>query len=101
TPVAHRAHAAAGLTGQHRADLDLLEAGGLDAAHLVFVDLLVGLDQDVLRERIADLLHRDAAEDAVAETLDDLAAFDQRRDLDAVHRAAVELADDRVLRDVD
>jgi hypothetical protein len=48
-----------------------------------------------------DVLERDAAEDAVAERLDDLAALDERRDLDAVERAAVVLGDDRVLRDVD
>ena len=43
----------------------------------------------------------DAAEDAVAERLDDLAGLLELRDADAVERAAVELGDDRVLRDVD
>ena len=43
----------------------------------------------------------DAAEDAVAELLDDLAALDERSHLDALHRAAVEVGDDGVLRDVD
>jgi hypothetical protein len=48
--------------------------------------------------RIDDVLEHDATEDAVAEALDDLAAFDQRHHLDALAGAAVELADDRVLR---
>ena len=43
----------------------------------------------------------DAAEDAVAEGLDDLAGVLELRDADAVERAAVELGDDGVLRDVD
>ena len=68
---------------------------------LGLVDLLVGLHDDVVGERVADVLERDAAEDAVAEALDDLAALDQRRHLDAVERAAVLLGDDRVLRHVD
>jgi hypothetical protein len=53
------------------------------------------------RERIVDVLERDAAEDALAERLDDLAALDERADSDAVHGAAVVLGDDRVLGDVD
>ena len=53
------------------------------------------------RERIDDLLERDAADDAVAQRLDDLAALDDRPGLDAVHRAAVDLVDDDVLRHVD
>ena len=43
----------------------------------------------------------DAAEDAVAERLDDLAGVLELGDADAVERPAVELGDDGVLRDVD
>ena len=43
----------------------------------------------------------DAAEDAVAERLDDLAGLFELGHADAVERAAVELGDDGVLRDVD
>ena len=43
----------------------------------------------------------DAADDAVAQRLDDLAALDDRPRLDAVERAAVVLVDDDVLRHVD
>ena len=42
-----------------------------------------------------------AADDAVAQRLDDLARFDDRARFDAVDRAAVVLVDDDVLRDVD
>ena len=58
-------------------------------------------DEDLARERVDDVFERDAAEDAVAERLDDFAGVLELRDADAVERAAVELGDDRVLRDVD
>ena len=65
------------------------------------VELGVRRDEHLARERVDDVLERDAAEDAVAERLDDLAGVLELRDADAVERAAVELGDDRVLRDVD
>ena len=65
------------------------------------VELRVRRDEHFARERVDDVLERDAAEDAVAERLDDLARVFELRDADAVERAAVELGDDRVLRDVD
>ena len=65
------------------------------------VELGVGGDDDLAGERVDDVLERDAAEDAVAEGLDDLAGLLELGDADAVERAAVELGDDGVLRDVD
>ncbi len=57
---------------------------------------------DLARRRIDDRLERDAADDAVAQPLDDLAAgVDDGARLDAVERAAVDLRDDHVLRHVD
>ena len=57
---------------------------------------------DLARRRVDDVLERDAADDAVAQPLDDLAArVDDGARLDAVERAAVDLRDDDVLRDVD
>jgi hypothetical protein len=50
----------------------------------VLVDFLSGADEHFVGERIEDVLERDASEDAVAEALDDLAPFDERRDVDAV-----------------
>ena len=72
----------------------------LDRRRLVLVDLLVELDDGLGAERIDDLLERDAADDAVAQRLDDLARFDDGARLDAVERAAVDLRDDDVLRHV-
>src|SRR6185436_2711426 len=62
---------------------------------------LVDVDDRLARERVEDLLERRAADDAVAERLDDLARLDDGLGFDAVHRAAVDLVDDHVLRDVD
>ena len=65
------------------------------------VELGVGLDEHLAGERVDDVLEHHAAEDAVAERLDDLAGLLELGDADAVERAAVELGDDRVLRHVD
>ena len=58
-------------------------------------------DEHLAGERVDHVLERDAAEDAIAERLDDLAGLLELGDADAVERAAVDLADDRVLRHVD
>ncbi len=99
--VALRTAAAAAGARQHRTDADLLDAAFLDVGRLLLVDLLVDVDDDLAGERVDDLLERDAADDAVAQRLDDLARLDDRPRLDAVHRAAVDLVDDDVLRHVD
>ena len=100
-PVALGAHAALRLAGEHRADDDLLDARLLDDVDEVLVELGVRRDEHLAGERVDDVLERDAAEDAVAERLDDLAGVLELGDADAVERPAVELGDDRVLRDVD
>src|SRR5262245_453367 len=100
-PVAHDADAALGVAGQSRPDAHPLQAGVLDLLRQLLGDLAVGLDDDLVRQRVADVLGGDAAEDAVAQRLDDVTALDQRRGVDVFHGAAVVLADDDVLRDVD
>src|SRR5262249_59535635 len=99
--VAHDADAPLRLACEHRADLDALQARILNFLDEFFGDLLVRADDDVAAERILHVLERDAPEHAVAERLDDLAAFHEGRHLDAVERAAVVLRDNRVLRNVD
>ncbi len=80
--------------------MHLLDAAFLHRRRLVLVDLVVDLDDGLGAERIDDLLERHAADDAVAQRLDDLARLDDGARLDAVERAAVVLRDDHVLRHV-
>ncbi len=87
--VAHPADAAPGLAGEDRADLDLLDPGVVDRVGDVLVDQLAGLDQElgiavlVQLVRIEHVLARHAAENALAERLDDVLALLERRDLEA------------------
>src|SRR5258708_17835052 len=99
--VAFDAYALSRLASQNGANLDSLDARIFDLLDLVLVDHLVGGDQHFAGERVVDIFERDASEHAIAEAFDYLAAFDQRRHLDSVERAAVVLDNDRVLRDVD
>jgi hypothetical protein len=68
---------------------------------LLLGDLLARADENLARVRVEDVVDRDAAQDAVTQLLDDLAALDQGAQLDAVDGAAVVLGDDAVLRHVD
>ena len=52
-------------------------------------------------ERVDDVFQSDASEDAIAERLDDLAGLFELLDADTVQGSAIDLADDRVLCDVD
>src|SRR5207244_10063998 len=101
TPVAHDANPALGVTRERGADAHTLQTRVLDLLGELLGDLRVDLDDDLAGERVADILRRDATQDAVAERLDDVAALDQRRRLDVLHGAAVVFAHDDVLRDVD
>jgi hypothetical protein len=77
-----------GLAGQHGADLDLLDARALDSDRELFGDLLVDFDDHIAFE-VLDLLERHAADNAVAQRLDDLARLDNRTDVDALDRTAL------------
>src|SRR6185312_15394745 len=81
--VAEDAATALGLAGEDRANLDALDAGSLNRGGLVLVDLFVDVDDD-LAFVVLQLLERDAADDAVAQRLDDVAGFDDRGDVDAL-----------------
>src|SRR6185369_14041100 len=63
-------------------------------------DLLVDIDDDVAFV-VLDLLERYAANDTVAERLDDVAGLDDGTDVDAVNGSAIVLGDDDVLSYVD
>src|SRR6266850_931942 len=99
--VAHDADTALRLAGESGADAHPLEAGVLDLLGQLLVDLVAGLDDDLARERIPNVLRRHAAEHAIAERLDDVPALDERGCVDVLDRPAVVLGDDDVLRHVD
>src|SRR5205823_9189250 len=99
--VAAAADSAARFAGQHRTDLHLLDTSFLNRVREVFGDLVILRNEHLARQRIVDLLLRDAADDTVAKRLEDVAAFHDRRDDDAVERLAILLGDDDVLRHVD
>ena len=99
--VAVGADAALRLAREHGADLDLLDAALLDLRGHVLVDEHVRLADRLARLGIDDVVDHHAAEDAVAERLDDLLAVLERLRIHSHDRAAVVLGDDDVLRDVD
>src|SRR5439155_1099101 len=86
--VAEHADAALGVAGEAGADAHALEARVLDLLRRLLDDLVVGLDDDLLRQRVADVFRGHPAQDAVPERLDDIAAL----------LAALELAE-HLLRD--
>ena len=100
TAVAQLADPALRLAGEDRTNLDLLDAGGLDVGRLRLVDLFVRVNDDLAID-VLELLQRDAADDAVAQRLDDLTGFDDRVDVDALDRPAIGLGDDHILRHID
>src|SRR6185436_1083961 len=99
--VAAAADSATRLAREHGTDLDLLDAGFLNRVRELVDDLVVLRNELLAGERIVDVFLRDTADDAVAQRLEDVAAFHDRRDDDAVEGLAVLLGDDDVLRDVD
>ena len=99
--VAGAADADLGLAGQDRADLDRLHAGGLDQLDHVLVEIGVGRHDQLVGARVLDVLGAEAAQDALAERDQHVAAFDHRAQGDAARGAAVLLGDDAVLRHVD
>src|SRR6266704_3339238 len=105
--VAHAAHAALRLAGEHRADADKLDPRVLDRLRGLLVDQLPGLDQHlgtlvlVQLVRIAHLIQRHATHQALAQRLDDVLALLQRRHLEAEDGAAIFFGDRDVLRHVD
>src|SRR5437762_2823173 len=104
--VAHAADAPLGLAREHRADRHPFDPRIFDGLGGILADQLAGLDQHLgLAElielvRVGNLLARDAAHEALAQRLDDVLAFFQRRHLEPAHRAAVLLGDRDVLRHV-
>src|SRR5262249_54967508 len=98
-PIAELADAALRFAGQHRANFYDFLTGGLDGSGNILGNFRVGLNDDVAF--VVELIFEsDAADDAVAQVLDDFARFDDRRDFDSVAGAAIVFRDDHVLSDV-
>src|SRR5690606_12731582 len=104
--VAHAADAAAGLTGEHAADRDLVDPGLVDPVGDVLVDQVARLDPHarvavfIELVRIPHVVARPAAHAPLAQLLDDVLALLERRHFEAQDRAAVLLGDRDVLRHV-
>ena len=76
--VAEPADAALGLAGQHRPDLDPLDPRLLDGRGQILADFLADAEDLHLGQRIEDVFLSDAADDAVAQRLERVAAFHDR-----------------------
>ena len=100
--VAQRADAEARFAGDRRTHLDRLHAGRVELLDHRFVEQRVARDDRILvvAGRVHVLGHH-AAEHAIAQRLDHVAAFDDRRHGRGRCGAAIGLGDDHVLRDVD
>ncbi len=98
-PVTGHADASFGFAGQHRTDLDSLDARRLNQPGEFLGDFLVHADNEVAFEIFLIFKHH-AAHNAVAQGLDDLAGFDDGLNKDTLRGAAIVLGDDHVLRDI-
>src|SRR2546427_189732 len=105
--VAHPAHAALRLARQDRANLHRLDARILDGLRGLLRDQLARFDQHlgpavfIQLVWIHHLFERHAPDDALAQWLDDVFAFLQRRHLEAKDRPAVLFCNGHILSDVD
>ena len=97
--VAELADAALRFAGQHRTNLDAFDTGGLNRGGQVFRDFLVETDDQVAF--IVELIFEShAANNAIAQWLDDFARLDDRLYVNAIAGTAIVLCDDHVLRHV-
>src|SRR5439155_2814140 len=99
-PIAHHADTATGLARQDGADFDPIQPGLHDRGGLFLRDLFVGADDELARDRVAHVFRRDAAEDALPQLLDDLAALHHGSVVDDVLSAAIILCYVYVLRHI-
>src|SRR5262249_503352 len=97
--VAHRAHTAATLAGEHRADLELLNTDALQVGRNLLVDVLVRLDGVFLFvDRVGDCFAAHTPDDTLSEIDHFLIALINRTHDDPVYGSTVVGNDDNVLR---
>ena len=72
TSVTFGADSLAGLAGEHRADLDLLDGQGGYLGGDVLCNLLVGREYELSGQRVVYVVYRSTAQDTVVEGFDDL-----------------------------
>ena len=99
-PVAARTDAVAGFAGDGGTHPHLVNAVGFEHVHQLFVEQHVGPHQLLVGAGTGDRLGGDPTENALAQGLDHIAAFDDRLHEDALLGAAVFLGDHHVLRHV-
>src|SRR5690606_2520870 len=99
--VAVCAQAVTRFAGERRADLDFVDTQRVDEVDIVFVQQRAGLDGRFLRVGIDDVDGCNAAQNAVAQRLDDFTAFHQGLHGIALGGAAIIFGNDQILRDVD
>ena len=87
--------------GQQAADLQLGNASSLDLVCIVQVDHLAFRHDHLSGDGVDHIAHSEAADQALAEALDLLLALVDLRHPQAVGGAAVDLAHDDILRDID
>ena len=98
--VADSANAFLGLAGQHRADLDVFDAGRLDSQHRGFIDQTGARHQHLVANRIEDIDRGGTPENAVGQRRDHLGTFDHRRHIEARDCATIYLGDDHILGNI-
>ena len=100
-PITFGAGATLGFAGQHRANLDLRDAGGFNGGHLVLVQRRTALDDGLLGDGILDRHRRRPAENALAQIDDNLAALHHLANGNAGLGLAVFFNDHAILADID
>src|SRR5665213_2619908 len=99
--IAFAAQTLTRLAGQDRADQYLVDTELLDDIDIFLIDQLAGLDQHLLAQGIEDIDRRAAAEHAIGQRRDDIAAFDHGPHGKTAGGTAILLGDDGVLCHID
>ena len=89
------------LTGEDGADLHLGNRRLLDLGGSLLVDLFIGSDNQLSRDRVDDVVDGAATEDALIERCDDVLSLLDLTTDDTAERTAVLLGDDHIGGDID